>query len=209
MRMAFARFLVGSELSYEAIGVLNLLAKQNGAVASDAEFRGLRGAARVMARRYKEAEADFSAPALANDPASSVWRAYIDAKQGDWADAKQGLPGGRQGDRPVRAALEGALRRGQRRGQHGDGRPARRLHPDRLRPGAEALAGGPARPSGWCRPSCSTCRATATGRWRSMTSWPAAPLDALAAQAQLQALEIRLDQRRRSSPTTPSTRWRA
>jgi tetratricopeptide (TPR) repeat protein len=94
MRMAFARFLVGSELSYEAIGVLNLLAKQNGAVAGDAEFRGLRGAARVMARRYKEAQADFSAQPLANDPASAVWRAYVDAKAGDWADAKKGFQAG-------------------------------------------------------------------------------------------------------------------
>ena len=94
MRMAFARFLVGSELSYEAIGVLDLLAKQNGAVASDGEFRGLRGAARVMARRYKEAEADFSAPVVANDPASAVWRGYIDAKEGNWADARKSFQAG-------------------------------------------------------------------------------------------------------------------
>lgn len=94
MRMAFARFLVGSELSYEAIGELNLLAKQNGSASGDAEFRGLRGAARVIAHRYKEAQADFSAPSLANDPASAVWRAYIDAKLGDWADAKKGFQAG-------------------------------------------------------------------------------------------------------------------
>lgn len=94
MRMAFARFLVGSELNYEAIGVLDLLAKENGAIVSDPEFRGLRGAARAMARRYKEAQADFSAPSLANDPSSAVWRAYIDVKFGAWADARKGFQAG-------------------------------------------------------------------------------------------------------------------
>jgi tetratricopeptide (TPR) repeat protein len=88
-RMAFARFLVGTELGYEAIGVLDLLQKQNGAMSSDAEFRGLRGAARAMVGRYKEAAADFSVPSLANDPSSAVWRAYIDTRLGDWANARR------------------------------------------------------------------------------------------------------------------------
>jgi tetratricopeptide (TPR) repeat protein len=47
-----------------------------------------------MARRYKEAEADFSSPVLANDPASAVWRGYINAKQGDWADARKDFQAG-------------------------------------------------------------------------------------------------------------------
>lgn len=83
-RMGLARFLVGSELSYEAIGQLNLLMRKHQELASDPEFRGLRGAARAMAGRYKEAENDFSAPVLADDPASSLWRGYIAAKQDDW-----------------------------------------------------------------------------------------------------------------------------
>jgi tetratricopeptide (TPR) repeat protein len=95
-RMALARFLVGSELDYEAIGLLDLVAKQNEGMLDDAEFRGLRGAARAMARRYKEAQADFSSPKVANDPASALWRGYVSAKLGDWADArKQFIQGSR------------------------------------------------------------------------------------------------------------------
>jgi hypothetical protein len=86
-RMALARFLVGSELSYEAIGVLNLLFRHHQELAGDPEFRGLRGAARAMAGRYKEAENDFSVAALAGDPASSLWRGYIAAKESDWSTA--------------------------------------------------------------------------------------------------------------------------
>jgi tetratricopeptide (TPR) repeat protein len=83
-RMGLARFLVGSELNYEGIGVLNLLFRHHQELAGDPEFRGLRGAAKAMAGRYKEAENDFSVPVLANDPASSLWRGYIASKENDW-----------------------------------------------------------------------------------------------------------------------------
>jgi tetratricopeptide (TPR) repeat protein len=95
-RMGLARFLVGSELSFEAIGVLNMTANAHQNMLGDAEFRGLRGAAKVMAGRYKEAEADFSSPAVADDPASSLWRGYIASQLGQWAEARaqfaQGAP---------------------------------------------------------------------------------------------------------------------
>jgi tetratricopeptide (TPR) repeat protein len=41
-----------------------------------------------MARRYKEADADFSSPALVEDPASSLWRAYIASQLAQWAEAR-------------------------------------------------------------------------------------------------------------------------
>ncbi len=87
-RMALARFLVGSELSYEAIGVLNDAARANPSLTETAEFRGLRGIARVMARRYKEAEADFSAPSLVEDRASALWRSYIAVQLAQWPEAR-------------------------------------------------------------------------------------------------------------------------
>lgn len=93
-RMALARFLVGSELSYEAIGVLNAAARAHPALMDDREFRGLRGIARVMARRYKEAEADFSSPALSDDPSSALWRSYINSQLAHWADARQQFSAG-------------------------------------------------------------------------------------------------------------------
>ena len=83
-RMGLARFLVGSELGYEGIGVLNLLYRHHQEMAGDPEFRALRGAARAMVGRYKEAENDFSVAVLANDPASSLWRGYVASKENDW-----------------------------------------------------------------------------------------------------------------------------
>jgi len=87
-RMALARFLVGSELSFEAIGVLNDALRREPQLADDPEFRGLRGVARVMARRYKEAQADFSAPILADDPSSAMWRSYIAAQEAQWTETR-------------------------------------------------------------------------------------------------------------------------
>lgn len=94
-RLGLARFLVGSELAFEAIGQLDLLAKTTPAMLQDPEFRGLRGAARAIAGRYKDAEADFSFPALAADPASALWRGYIDAKLDNGAAARQSFASGR------------------------------------------------------------------------------------------------------------------
>ena len=95
-RLALARFLVGSELNFEALGVLNLAAKSDQTLLGDAEFRGLRGAARAMVGRYKDAQADFSSPVLADDPASALWRGYADEKIGDYPGARQQFAAGRR-----------------------------------------------------------------------------------------------------------------
>jgi tetratricopeptide (TPR) repeat protein len=87
-RMALARFLVGSELSYEAIGVLGALAHEHPEMLDDPEFRGLRGIARTLARRYAEADTDFSSPALADDPSSALWRGYVGVQLAHFADAR-------------------------------------------------------------------------------------------------------------------------
>ena len=95
-RLALARFLAGSELSYEALGVLDMVGKADQTIMGDAEFRGLRGAARAMAGRYKDAQADFSSPVLAGDPASALWRGYIAEKLGDHGGARQQFAAGRR-----------------------------------------------------------------------------------------------------------------
>jgi tetratricopeptide (TPR) repeat protein len=95
-RMALARFLIGSELSFEGIGVLNALARNHQTSMGDPEFRGLRGAAKVMAGRYKDASVDLASPVLSGDPSSALWRGYIAAKGGEWAEARQQFTVGAQ-----------------------------------------------------------------------------------------------------------------
>ena len=87
-RMALARFLVGSDLAFEAIGVLNDTADDHPEMLDDPEFRGLRGVARVLARRYAEAETDFSAAVLTDDPSTALWRSYLNVQLAHWAEAR-------------------------------------------------------------------------------------------------------------------------
>lgn len=128
-RMALARFLIGSELSFEALGVLALAERADGALSGKPEFRGLRGAARAMAGRFKDAEADFSSPALAGDPASALWRAYVDERLGDHQGARQEFASGRPAlarfpdrwrGRFIRADAEAAIETGDAAGASQD-----------------------------------------------------------------------------------------
>jgi len=87
-RFALSRFLIGNELSYEAIGVLNDLARAKPQISDDAEFRALRGIAKIMARRFKEAQVDLGVSALSDDPAAALWRSYAAAQLAQWTDAR-------------------------------------------------------------------------------------------------------------------------
>jgi tetratricopeptide (TPR) repeat protein len=93
-RLALARFLVGSGLGYEAVGVLNSIVAQAPNMAGEPELRGLRGAARTSIGRTEEALADFASSAVTSDPASAVWRGYIASTQGDWVSARQAFAAG-------------------------------------------------------------------------------------------------------------------
>ena len=93
-RFALARFLVGSSLGYEAVGVLNSIVAQAPSMAGEPELRGLRGAARASIGRMAEAQGDFASAAVASDPASAVWRGYIASTQGDWESARQAFAAG-------------------------------------------------------------------------------------------------------------------
>ena len=93
-RFALARFLVGSGLGYEAVGVLNTIVAKAPNMVGEPELRGLRGAARASIGRMEEAEGDFAASAVAGDPASAMWRGYIASTQGDWNAARQAFAAG-------------------------------------------------------------------------------------------------------------------
>lgn len=94
-RLSLARFLVGSGLHYEAIGVLNALVQADERLSADAEVRGLRGSARAAIGRLSEARADFASGPLVGDRSAAVWRGYIAARQGEWQQAREAFAEGR------------------------------------------------------------------------------------------------------------------
>jgi tetratricopeptide (TPR) repeat protein len=93
-RLALARFLIGSGLAYEAIGVLNAIIAVAPNMLGEAEVRGLRGAARASIGRLEEAQGDLAGASLAGDPSAAVWRGYVASKQGDWAEARRSFAAG-------------------------------------------------------------------------------------------------------------------
>ena len=140
-RLALARFLVGSDLAYEGIGVLNTIAKTNRGSLDDPNFRGLRGAAKAMAGRHAEALADLSVPELAADPASALWRGYSSAQTGQWDAAREAFGKGMPAlgafpsvwrARFVRADVKAAM-------EAGDLKGASQLMPLALKPNVEPL----------------------------------------------------------------------
>ncbi len=190
-RMGLARFLVGSELGFEAIGVLNGLVRADARLAVDPEFRGLRGAARAMSGRWADAQADFSTPVTADDPASSLWRGYVAWRSGDMAGARAQFAAGR----PALAAF------------------APKWRARFARAWAEAVAAGgdltlarqalAAAPSGGLEPeeadglelTAGRVAEAAGDRDGALRSYDAAgrsPLDAVAAPALLHAVQLRL-----------------
>jgi tetratricopeptide (TPR) repeat protein len=93
-RSAYVRFLVGSGLGYEAVGVVNAMFAQTPSLQGEPELRGLRGIARASIGRIEEAALDFGAGPLAGDPSARVWQGWIAAEQGDWAGARQAFAAG-------------------------------------------------------------------------------------------------------------------
>ncbi|MGA9657537.1 MAG: tetratricopeptide repeat protein, partial [Asticcacaulis sp.] len=93
-RLSLARFLVGQGLSYEAQGVLDLLAKNSPRTLEDPQVRGLRVVARMLSGRYSSAESDLASPQLANDPATRLWAAYAERQNGHHADAVKDFKAG-------------------------------------------------------------------------------------------------------------------
>ena len=125
--IAFARFLIGSQLSFEAVGVLDDAFRTHPGLGGEAEFRALRGMARAMARRYKEAETDLTSPTLDDNPPASLWRGYVFAEQSQWPDARREFAAGAKAlaqfpptwkARFARAAAETALALGDIAGAH-------------------------------------------------------------------------------------------
>lgn len=88
-RLGLARFYVSHGMGAEAIGVLNVLLKDDPQVLRDPSVRALRGVANYQFAHYAEADADLAHPTLAGIQELFPWRAGIAAARGDWAGASR------------------------------------------------------------------------------------------------------------------------
>ncbi|MFT3722302.1 MAG: hypothetical protein QM773_01855 [Hyphomonadaceae bacterium] len=82
-----ARFHLGHNESFEALGILNMALIDRPELGQDSVFLGLRGAANYMSGRLKAADDDLSRGPLRGDASASLWRAMVAVDRGEWERA--------------------------------------------------------------------------------------------------------------------------
>ncbi len=76
-RLKLARFYLANAMGPEALGILDLIARQDEEAITDPAFLALRGVAYFLSNRYHEALEDFSASVLNEDADAALWRGMI------------------------------------------------------------------------------------------------------------------------------------
>jgi len=90
-RMNLARFYLSRELYPEAKAVLDTALAEESPTADDPSVLVLRAIANIMIGRLDAALKDLSHPTVGNQHDAQLWRAMIHARQGKWADAREGF----------------------------------------------------------------------------------------------------------------------
>lgn len=90
-RLELARFLMANGLNTEAVGVLSTAAKEDQTLLRQREFLLLDGIGLAGMRRDAEARRAFANEAIAEDAEAGLWRAFLDARAGQWSAALVGF----------------------------------------------------------------------------------------------------------------------
>lgn len=90
MNMALLYF--ANNFGQETLGVLRLIEMRNPAIARNANFVALRGAAAAMAGHYQDALQDLSHPAIQQHPEVNLWIGYAAAATEQWRMANRSFP---------------------------------------------------------------------------------------------------------------------
>lgn len=93
-RLKLARFFFAHGFPIDAIGVLDRVADKNADVLDDPSYLSLRGASRVLAKRYDEALEDLNHKALQGYPEVQLWRGRALTSNHAWVDAKKAFEDG-------------------------------------------------------------------------------------------------------------------
>ncbi len=93
-RMRLARAMLATDLGAEALGQLELVARQDPAILREPSVRALRGIANTLMHRPDEAIQDFDAYGLSKSTDVSLWRGVAEAQRGEWQSAARALAAG-------------------------------------------------------------------------------------------------------------------
>ena len=86
-RLNLARFFIAHGMAADALGIVQVIEKQDPKLKDDIKIRALRGAAHFLLGHYVSAATEFEHDHLKNDPSVAPFRAAIAAAKGDWQKA--------------------------------------------------------------------------------------------------------------------------
>jgi len=81
-RLNLARFYLANQFAAETLGLINLIQKNDPALAGDAQLATMRAAASYMMGRYRDARNELAGPGFDSDRHAAPWRGLIEAGQG-------------------------------------------------------------------------------------------------------------------------------
>ena len=90
-RLNLARFYLANQFAAETLGLINLIQKNDPALAGDAQLATMRAAASYMMGRYRDARNELAGPGFDSDRHAALWRGLIEAGQEDWKNAHDHL----------------------------------------------------------------------------------------------------------------------
>ncbi len=95
-RIKLARFYIAHGMGYEALGILDLVTRQDEEAETDPAFLALRGVANFITRRFGDALNDLNNSSLNEDADAALWRGAIQAELEHFIEARrefsQGMP---------------------------------------------------------------------------------------------------------------------
>ncbi|HEU0163158.1 MAG TPA: hypothetical protein VFQ69_12230 [Rhizomicrobium sp.] len=86
-RLNLARFYLANQFAPETLGLIDLIQKNDPALAGDAQLATMRAAASYMMGRYRDARNELAGPGFDSDRHAALWRGLIEAGQEDWKNA--------------------------------------------------------------------------------------------------------------------------
>lgn len=87
VRWKLARYYLAHGRAAEALGILDMMLKQDELLTQNSEFRAVRGVANFKQGRLEEAAADLAVPELSSEQDAELWRAMVAEAQGRNDDA--------------------------------------------------------------------------------------------------------------------------
>lgn len=107
-RMEMSRFYLAHGFAHEALGLMQLAARDDPALVRDSDYNMLMGAAQTLAGRPREALDYLGRPELLNNADASVWRTIAAADRRDWTATRDNLSRGQAvvGNYPVSVQID-------------------------------------------------------------------------------------------------------